>query len=213
MRTALFSFLAIAIVTTGALLWLRGEPQSPAESAAGVLPPLEPPPPIATEEATKNRMHRVSIETNFGSIEFETYDADAPRTVENFISLAAKGFYNGLTFHRVVPGFVIQGGDPNGDGSGGPGYTFPDELNPSTESYRRGYVKGVVAMANAGPNTNGSQFFVMLADVPLPRNYTIFGNVTLGQDVLDAIGRVALGPNDRPVEAVRMTAVYVEELR
>ncbi len=108
-----------------------------------------------------NSMNIITIKTNFGEIQFETYDADAPKTAQNFISLAQKGFYDGLTFHRVIKGFMIQGGDPNGNGTGGPGYTFEDELNPATQSYKAGYKKGVVAMANAGPNTNGSQFFIM----------------------------------------------------
>jgi cyclophilin family peptidyl-prolyl cis-trans isomerase len=111
--------------------------------------------------------------------------------VTNFATLAKKGYYDGLTFHRVVPGFVIQGGDPNGDGTGGRsiyGDTFPDELNPNTPSYQAGYQEGVVAMANRGPNTNGSQFFIMLADDPsLPKNYTIFGKVISGMDVVKQI--------------------------
>ena len=119
---------------------------------------------------------------------FETYDADASKTVNNFITLAKKGFYNNIIFHRVIKGFMIQGGDPLGNGTGGPGYTFEDELNLSTVSYKAGYKKGVVAMANAGPNTNGSQFFIMLADNPdLPPKYTIFGKVVKGQDVVDQI--------------------------
>ncbi|TSC66814.1 MAG: peptidyl-prolyl cis-trans isomerase-like 1, partial [Parcubacteria group bacterium Gr01-1014_73] len=114
----------------------------------------------------KNNTHTAILQTNFGEIQFVTYDADAPKTVENFLTLANKGFYNNLTFHRVIKGFMIQGGDPNGDGAGGPGYQFADELNPETESYKQGYKQGVVAMANAGPNTNGSQFFIMHADYP-----------------------------------------------
>lgn len=121
------------------------------------------------------------IETNKGIIEFEIYP-EATKAATNFISLANDGFYDGLTFHRVVPGFVIQGGDPKGDGTGGPGYEFNDE--PVTQKY----LKGIVAMANAGPNTNGSQFFIMLDDNPdLPPNYTIFGKVIKGQDVVDKI--------------------------
>ncbi len=110
----------------------------------------------------KNGMHIINIQTNFGEIQFETYDFDAPKTVQNFITLADKGFYNNLIFHRVIKGFMIQGGDPSGDGTGGPGYEFEDELNPETESYKAGYKKGVVAMANRGLDTNGSQFFIML---------------------------------------------------
>jgi cyclophilin family peptidyl-prolyl cis-trans isomerase len=109
------------------------------------------------------------------------------------MALASSGFYNGLTFHRVIPGFMIQGGDPNGDGTGGAsiyGERFEDEIDPSSDLYRTGYKKGVLAMANAGPNTNGSQFFIMETDYPLPPNYTIFGKVTSGQDVVSAIAKV-----------------------
>lgn len=120
------------------------------------------------------------IETNKGTIEFELFP-EAPKAASNFMHLSRDGFYDGLTFHRVEPNFVIQGGDPKGDGTGGPGYQFEDE--PVT----RKYTKGIVAMANAGPNTNGSQFFIMLADTPLPPAYTIFGNVIKGQDVVDSI--------------------------
>ena len=146
-----------------------------------------------------------------GDISFETYDADAPNTVKNFITLAEKGFYNGVIFHRVIPGFMIQGGDPLGTGTGGPGYTFADELNPNTDSYKAGYQKGVVAMANAGPNTNGSQFFIMVSDYPLPNNYTIFGKVISGQDVADAISKVPTNSNDRPVSKVIMEKVNVSD--
>ncbi|MCX6701799.1 MAG: peptidylprolyl isomerase [Candidatus Zambryskibacteria bacterium] len=152
----------------------------------------------------------ITIETNYGKIVFETYNTDAPKTVENFITLANKGFYNGLIFHRVIPGFMIQGGDPNGTGTGGPGYQFADELNPNTASYKAGYKKGVVAMANAGPNTNGSQFFIMTADYPLPNSYTIFGKVVSGQDVVDKIANVQTGANDKPVTPVVMKTVTVQ---
>lgn len=131
------------------------------------------------------------IKTIKGDIALEFYPDDAPKTVTNFATLAKSGYYNNLTFHRVEPGFVIQGGDPKGNGSGGTsiyGKTFPDELNPDTESYKAGYKEGVLAMANRGPNTNGSQFFIMLADnQTLPKNYTIFGKVTEGMDVVKKI--------------------------
>ena len=153
----------------------------------------------------------VVLETNFGTIKFETYPGDAPKTVENFITLAERGFYDGLTFHRVVPGFVIQGGDPNGNGTGGPGYWFEDELDPNTASFQEGYKKGVVAMANSGQNTNGSQFFIMLEDYPLPNLYTIFGKVIEGQEVVDAIGRVPTDGNDQPLEPVVINRATVEK--
>jgi len=125
------------------------------------------------------------------------------------ISLAKKGYYNSLIFHRVIEGFMIQGGDPTGTGSGGPGYTFADELNPSTDSYKAGYVRGVVAMANAGPNTGGSQFFIMHKDTPLPHSYTIFGKVISGMDVVDAIATTPVDANDKPLQEVKMTKVTV----
>lgn len=133
------------------------------------------------------------IETTLGTIEFELLDDDAPKTAENFVTLANKGFYTGVIFHRVVPGFVIQGGDPVGNGTGGPGYKFEDE------TVTRDYEAGIVAMANSGPNTNGSQFFIMLEENPLPKQYTIFGKVTQG---LDVVRKIAIGD--------KMTTVTVE---
>lgn len=133
---------------------------------------------------------KATIETDKGTIELVLYPQDAPKTVTNFATLAKNGYYNNLTFHRVVDGFVIQGGDPNGNGTGGEsvyGAKFEDELNPSTASFKEGYKEGVLAMANSGPNTNGSQFFIMLADNPLPNSYTIFGKVTSGMDVVKKI--------------------------
>lgn len=154
-----------------------------------------------------------TIETNKGTITIEFFQNDAPKTVENFITLANKGFYNGVIFHRVIKGFMIQGGDPTGTGTGGPGYQFEDELNPATDSYKIGYTAGTVAMANAGPNTNGSQFFIMHKDYPLPHNYTIFGRVTSGMDVVNAIAESKTGANDKPVETVLMSKVTVNETK
>ncbi|MEK7202235.1 MAG: peptidylprolyl isomerase [Patescibacteria group bacterium] len=134
------------------------------------------------------------IKTAKGDIALELYPNDAPKTVMNFATLAKNGYYDNLTFHRVEPGFVIQGGDPSGNGSGGVsiyGAKFEDELNPVTASYKTGYLEGVLAMANAGPNTNGSQFFIMLANnTSLPKNYTIFGKVTSG---IDIVKKIAIG--------------------
>ncbi len=168
------------------------------------------PSPEDTVTTNDKKSNMITIETNYGKIVIETYNSDAPKTVENFVNLANKGYYNGLTFHRVIKGFMIQGGDPNGNGTGGPGYQFADELNPNTESYKAGYKRGVVAMANAGPNTNGSQFFIMHQDYPLPNSYTIFGKVTSGQEVVDKIADVQTGANDRPVTPVTMVKVTVE---
>lgn len=149
------------------------------------------------------------IKTTKGDIKISFYPKDAPNTVANFIKLAKQGFYNSVIFHRVIKGFMIQGGDPTGTGMGGPGYKFADELNPSTPSYQAGYKKGVVAMANSGPDTNGSQFFIMLADYPLPNNYTIFGKVIKGQEIVDEIGNVQTDSNDRPINPIKMISVTV----
>lgn len=159
--------------------------------------------------SNKNAMHNITIETNKGKIIFETYDADAPKTVQNFVTLAEKGFYNGVIFHRVIADFMIQGGDPTGTGMGGPGYKFEDELNPATPSYKAGYARGVVAMANSGPNTNGSQFFIMHKDVPLPHSYSIFGKVISGMEVVDAIASAKTDPSDRPIDDIIMSKVTV----
>lgn len=163
-----------------------------------------------TDQDMPNPPSKITIETSKGNIVFETYDADAPKTVENFITLANKGFYNGVIFHRVIKDFMIQGGDPTGTGRGGPGYTFADELDPSTESYRTGYKRGIVAMANAGPNTNGSQFFIMHKDTPLPNAYTIFGRVLSGMEVVDAIATSPVDNDDKPLENISIVKVLVE---
>lgn len=161
------------------------------------------------DSITKSMNHIITIKTNMGEIRFATYGTDAPKTVNNFITLAQKGFYDGVIFHRIIDRFMIQGGDPTGTGSGGPGYTFEDELNPQTDSYKEGYKKGVVAMANAGPNTNGSQFFIMVADYSLPNNYTIFGKVISGQEIADVIAKSETNPSDRPLSPVVMEKVTV----
>lgn len=153
------------------------------------------------------------IETNKGTIRFELLENDAPRTTDNFIQLAERGYYDGVIFHRVIKGFMIQGGDPTGTGRGGEsaaGGKFKDEIDSASAVYKRGYKTGTVAMANAGPNTNGSQFFIMHADYPLPPNYTIFGRVTEGQDVVDAIATSATDRNDRPSSDVKMEKVTIE---
>jgi cyclophilin family peptidyl-prolyl cis-trans isomerase len=150
----------------------------------------------------------------FGDIKLEFFEKDAPKAVENFIGLAKKGYYDGVTFHRIIKGFMIQGGDPTGTGAGGEsifGDTFADELNPDTDSYKAGYAKGVLAMANRGPNTNGSQFFIMLENYPLPHNYTIFGRVIAGQDVVDKIGAVPTNPGDSPKDKVVITKAVVTD--
>ena len=133
------------------------------------------------------------IETNMGNMEIEFFEIDSPMAVENFRLLSEHGYYDGLTFHRVVKGFMIQGGDPDGTGTGGEsawGGQFDDKINPDSILYQRGYRRGTVAMANSGPNTNGSQFFIMHQDSRLPPNYVIFGNVVKGQAVVDALAEV-----------------------
>ena len=146
-----------------------------------------------------------TLHTNKGAIEFELFDDDAPKTVANFLKLARDGFYDGVIFHRVIPDFMIQGGDPTGTGTGGPGYQFEDEFNDNK------VVRGALAMANAGPNTNGSQFFIVTADsCPwLDGKHTVFGQVTSGMDVVDAIEGVETGPGDKPRDEVRIESVTV----
>ena len=138
--------------------------------------------------------HEVTLKTSQGDITLKLYGEDAPKAVSNFLILGQTGFYDGVIFHRVIPGFMIQGGDPTGTGTGGPDYRFEDELGHSVSTYTRGRL----AMANAGPNTNGSQFFIMHADYPLPNDYTIFGEVVSGIEVVDAITELTIGPGDRP---------------
>jgi cyclophilin family peptidyl-prolyl cis-trans isomerase len=143
-------------------------------------------------------MSTATLHTNHGAIELELHDGDAPKTVENFRKLAADGFYDGVIFHRVIPDFMIQGGDPTGTGTGGPGYQFEDEFNDHPVA------RGALAMANAGPNTNGSQFFIVTADACpwLDGKHTVFGRVTNGMDVVDTISQVRTGAGDRPSEDV-----------
>jgi len=153
------------------------------------------------------------IQTNKGTIRFELLETDAPKTTDNFIKLAERGYYDGIIFHRVIKGFMIQGGDPTGTGRGGEsaaGGRFNDEINSSSAVYQRGYKAGTVAMANAGPNTNGSQFFIMHSDYGLPPSYTIFGRVTSGQEVVDAIATTPVDRNDRPTAEVKMEKVTIE---
>jgi len=150
-------------------------------------------------------MTNATLQTNHGSIAIELFDDDAPKTVENFKKLAQDGFYDGVIFHRVIRDFMIQGGDPTGTGSGGPGYQFEDEFNDHKVE------RGALAMANAGPNTNGSQFFIVTADACpwLDGKHTVFGRVTSGLDVVDAIEQVDTGPGDKPRDDVRIESVEV----
>ena len=149
----------------------------------------------------------VTLTTNKGDITIAFMNTDAPVTVANFCTLAKKGFYDGVIFHRVIAGFMIQGGDPNGMGTGGPGYTFADEIHANNRN-----AAGTIAMANAGPGTNGSQFFINVADNAfLDTKHTVFGTVTAGMDVVRAIEAVPTGPADKPTEDVRIERIVVRE--
>ncbi len=152
-------------------------------------------------------MSAATLHTNHGPIAIELYDDDAPKTVDNFVGLARKGFYNGVIFHRIIPDFMIQGGDPTGTGSGGPGYTFEDEANDHSVA------RGALAMANAGPNTNGSQFFIVTADACpwLDGKHTVFGRVTDGMTVVDAISALETDGRDRPRKDVVIERIELAE--
>jgi cyclophilin family peptidyl-prolyl cis-trans isomerase len=157
-----------------------------------------------------NKGYSAILHTEAGDIEVELNAKETPITVNNFVSLAKKGFYDNTIFHRAIKGFMIQGGDPSGDGSGGPGYKFDDE------SFTGEYTRGILAMANAGPNTNGSQFFIMHQDYPLPKNYVIFGKVLSGMDSVDKIAEAevtasASGEISKPVKPVKITSIEIIE--
>jgi cyclophilin family peptidyl-prolyl cis-trans isomerase len=152
-------------------------------------------------------VRRATLHTSEGAIELELHSGEAPKTVENFVKLARDGFYDGVIFHRVIPDFMIQGGDPTGTGTGGPGYEFEDELN------QHRVVRGALAMANAGPNTNGSQFFIVTAEATpwLDGKHTVFGRVTSGMDVVDRICEAERDDNDRPASPVAIESVELPE--
>ena len=152
-------------------------------------------------------MTTASLHTNHGTIELELYDDDAPKTVDNFVKLARDGFYDGVIFHRVIPDFMIQGGDPTGTGMGGPGYTFEDEFNDHKVE------RGALAMANAGPNTNGSQFFIVTTEAApwLDGKHTVFGKVTDGMDAVDSIEKSDTDANDKPREPAVIERVELVE--
>jgi cyclophilin family peptidyl-prolyl cis-trans isomerase len=152
-------------------------------------------------------MTTATLHTNHGAIELDLFDDDAPETVQNFLKLSRDGFYDGVIFHRVIPDFMIQGGDPTGTGTGGPGYQFEDEINQHKVE------RGALAMANAGPNTNGSQFFIVTTDAApwLDGKHTVFGRVTSGMDVADEISEVPRDARDRPREDVVIERVEVAD--
>lgn len=165
------------------------------------------------DDNTNNNLpnYTATIKTNMGDIEIDLFEKETPKTVENFVKLSKEGFYNGLIFHRVVNGFVIQGGDPEGTGRGGPGYQFDDEIT------ERKYTKYSLGMANAGPNTNGSQFFITVGSIQdvnlrnLDGKYTLFGIVTSGKDVVDKIAVVNVDENDKPLTPVKMESITIHE--
>jgi cyclophilin family peptidyl-prolyl cis-trans isomerase len=156
-------------------------------------------------EIDPQKQYTATLSTSQGDITIELFPQEAAQTVNNFVFLARQGFYNGVIFHRTISGFMIQGGDPTGTGTGGPGYRFKDE------PVKRRYTRGIVAMANSGPNTNGSQFFIMHADTSLPPSYTIFGRVTDGLDVVDKIAEAPTGAQDRPRNPTTIETVSVQE--
>ena len=162
----------------------------------------------ATMEIDTSKAYEAILKTNLGNITVALNASATPITVNNFVTLARKNFYDSTIFHRIIKGFMIQGGDPNGTGTGGPGYQFDDE--PFTGEYSR----GTIAMANAGPNTNGSQFFIMHADYPLPKNYVIFGHVTSGMEVVDKIATAATksgGEGSTPVNPTIVSTIEIVE--
>lgn len=159
---------------------------------------------------SQGKKYTALLKTSKGEIIIELNSNMTPKTVNNFITLAKKDFYNNTIFHRVIKGFMIQGGDPKGDGTGGPGYKFDDE------AFEGEYSRGTIAMANSGPNTNGSQFFIMHADYALPKNYVIFGKVIKGMDVVDAIANVpvesnGMGEQSKPIDPIKVLTIKIEE--
>jgi len=220
--------IAVVIVVIGLGVWLymRGSSSNNNQAANQTPPAIQPvvttpvtAPSTTTNQNNQAKIMTATIITNKGDITVELFQKDAPNTVANFEKLAGSGFYDGIKFHRVISGFMIQGGDPLTKdntkqglwGTGGPGYQFADEIDPNSTLYKAGYLKGTLAMANSGPNTNGSQFFIMAADYPLPPLYTIFGKVDSGQSVVDAIDAVKTDQNDRPIDPVIINSITINK--
>lgn len=211
---ALAPFLLLALLVAGCQASAQAPAPTPTKSAAqqggaSVAKQYSAPPAMTIDP---NKGYTATLHTTQGDIQVELLPKDAPKTVNNFVFLSREGFYDGVKFHRIIKGFMVQTGDPTGTGAGGPGYRFEDE--PVKRDYRR----GTVAMANAGPNTNGSQFFIMHADNPLPRNYTIFGQVTDAKslETLDKIASTPVttgrsGERSTPTQDVRIIGVDVGE--
>lgn len=202
-------FLAAAIIFVSVLGYATGKASDIAENLSN------------QNIAAMSQINTTAIlKTNLGEIELELFGEKAPNTVANFIKLANSDFYNKTKFHRVIKGFMVQGGDPlskddgakNRWGTGGPGYQFADEVNKDDEIYKTGYARGILAMANSGPNTNGSQFFIMHKDVQLPSSYTIFGRVIKGIETVDKIAEVETylpGQVDRPIDDVVIESISI----
>lgn len=169
-----------------------------------------PPPQKQTQTGAATSSNSVALfETSKGNFRLELFEDKAPLTSKNFITLVNKGFYNGLIFHRVIDDFMIQGGDPKGNGTGGPGYKIPDEFHPDLK-----HAQGVISMANAGPNTGGSQFFITLKATPwLDNKHAVFGKVIEGMEVVKAIGKVKTGAQDKPVEDVVIKKITIEQAK
>ena len=168
------------------------------------------------EMVDQNKSFTAVLNTNKGSMTFELFASESPVTVSNFVALSNAGFYDNVIFHRIIQGFMIQSGDPTGTGRGGPDYRFGDELTNTQPPLDRKYVRGTLAMANAGPNTNGSQFFIVHADAPLPPNYTIFGILSDGSDTLDAIASTSVttgesGETSSPTEEIIIQSINITE--
>lgn len=195
--------ITIAVIWGGRLLFLRNQSiTAPMQLLSwSELPKME---------IDKSKKYFAEMATSEGRMKIQLFAAETPATVNNFVFLSRQGFYNGLLFHRIIKDFMIQSGDPKGDGTGGPGYRFNDE--PITRDYKR----GIMAMANAGPNTNGSQFFIMHQDYQLPKNYVIFGQLIEGLDVLDKIAETPVGVNSmgeqsRPLKNVVIKTMTIDE--
>lgn len=210
-------FLAIGILT-GAFLLLSRTPSSPQVLSSDSLPAALSPLPTGNIQPTEtplidpNHIYSALLKTTAGDMTIDLTATATPKTVDNFVKLSRQGFYNNTIFHRIISGFMIQGGDPKGDGTGGPGYTFADE------PFSGEYTRGTVAMANSGPNTNGSQFFIMHKDYALPHNYVIFGHLTAGFETLDKIATASTsanvnmpGENSVPVSPVKILYVSIIE--
>ena len=200
-------FLYLLTIVAGIIILSLFFSKEPAKNETANQTVTKSSPPMTIDVSKK---YSGDVTTNFGDFTVEFFTKETPKTVNNFITLAKENFYNGTVFHRIIKGFMIQGGDPKGDGTGGPGYKFDDE--PITRDYKR----GIVAMANSGPNTNGSQFFIMHKDYDLPKNYVIFGQVTKGLDIIDKIANVEVedngtGEKSKPKEKVSISKITITE--